>query len=102
MEAEQQMDIFSWEEVGSAQPEKPKEEPKKTKVQPKDTKAKPKKLTLKLIEGEVAYQCLECDEKPTIYDRLMPMATCPECGVLLEVIDEKIPQIEAEEKKSWV
>ena len=88
MAAEKQMDIFAWVNEGSAQPKKPKKTPEKPKVKPE-----PKKFTLKLKVGEVAYQCMECDKKPTIYDRVMPMAKCAKCGFYLEVIDEKIPQI---------
>lgn len=91
MEAEQ-LDLFPWPKQVSAKPE-PVKKPKKPKEKAKEVKPKPKKLALKLIEGEVAYQCLECDEEPTIYDRLIPKAKCPKCNVLLEVIDEKIPQI---------
>lgn len=88
MEAEQ-LGLFSWAEKVMAQPEKPKPKPK-----PKQSK----KFALKLIQGEVAYQCLDCDEEPTIYDRVMPKATCPKCGFYLEVIDEKIPEINTEGK----
>ena len=103
MEAKQ-LDLFPWAEKVKAQPQKPKEEPKKPKIKPKDTKSKPKpkKLALKLIEGEIAYQCLECDEEPTIYDRLIPKAACPKCNVLLEVIDERIPETKTEERKKWL
>ena len=98
MGAEQQMDIFSWVEVGKAQPKKPQ----KAKVKPAVVKPEPKKFTLKLKAGEVAYQCLECDEKPTVYDRIKPKIKCTKCGFYLEVIDEKIPQIKMEEKKLWL
>lgn len=113
MEAEQQLDIFAWVDHGKAQPEKPvkpkiqpvKAQPKKpTKPKPVPAKAptRPKKFSLKLKIGEIAYQCLECDPKPTVYDRIKPKATCQKCGVLLEVIDERIPKFEMEEKKSWL
>lgn len=98
MEAEQQLDIFAWVDHGKAQPKKPV----KPKIQPVKVKTEPKKFTLKLKIGEIAYQCLECDPKPTVYDRIKPKATCQKCGVLLEVIDERIPKIEMEEKKLWL
>lgn len=85
MEAKQ-LDLFSWPKEVSAKPKKPK-------VQVEKVPVKPKKISLKLRSGEVAYQCLECDEEPTIYDRIVPKATCPKCNVLLEVIDEKIQKI---------
>lgn len=75
MTAEKQLDLFGWGDESQAPPQKPK---------------KPKK---KLKTGEVAYQCLDCDEKPTIYDRIKPMIKCSQCGMYLEVIDEKIPMI---------
>ena len=98
----EQMDLFPWLEKGSAKPEKPVEKPKKPKGNVEKGQPKPKKLALKLIEGEVAYQCLECDEAPTIYDRIKPKAACPKCNVLLEVIDERIPKMTSEERKLWL
>lgn len=99
MEAKQ-LGLFPWAEKVMAQPEepKPKPKPKKPKVNPDEVKAKPKKVALKLIEGEVAYQCPDCDEKPTIYDRIKPKIKCGQCGFYLEVIDEKIPEINTEGK----
>lgn len=98
----EQLDLFPQLEKVSAKPEKPVIKPKKPKGNVEKGQPKPKKLALKLIEGEVAYQCLECDEAPTIYDRIKPKAACPKCKVLLEVIDERIPQYTMEERKSWL
>lgn len=84
--AAEQLDIFGWVDEGKAQPEKPVNRLKK----------------LKLKAGEVAYQCMECDDEPTIYDRIKPMAKCPICNVLLEVVEEKIPEIKTEATKGWL
>lgn len=109
----EQLDIFGWVDEGKAQPEQPKIRPKKLKPKPKpkpkpkqekpvETNPGPKKVKLKLKTGEVAYQCMECDDEPTIYDRIKPMAKCPICNVLLEVIEEKIPEIKTEATKGWL
>lgn len=106
--AAEQLDIFGWVDEGKAQPEKPVSRPKKLKPKPKpkpkpkQEKPEPKKLKLKLKAGEVAYQCMECDQEPTIYDRIKPMAKCPICNVLLEVVEEKIPEIKTEATKGWL
>jgi len=105
--AAEQLDIFGWVDGGMAQPKKPESKPEKPKPAPKpkkpvEPKLEPKKLKLKLKTGEVAYQCMECDDEPTIYDRIKPMAKCPICNVLLEVVDEKIPEIKTEATKGWL
>jgi len=92
MSAENQLDLFGWGEQ-VAQPKKPKKKANKPKKKPKKVASEPKKFKLKLIEGEIAYQCPDCDEKPTIYDRIKPLTKCSQCGMYLEVIDEKIPMI---------
>lgn len=48
------------------------------------------KPRLRLKKGEIAYQCAECDDKPTIYNKLIPKLTCPKCKMLVEVVDEKL------------
>lgn len=96
MAAENQLNLFDWVDESQAPPQKPKKvanKPKKIANTSKKVANKPKKFTLKLAKGEVAYQCLDCDPKPTIYDRVKPMLKCSKCGMYLEVIDEKIPMI---------
>lgn len=73
-----------------------KKQPSKKKAAPKKAaapkKKAPKKATprFRLAKGEIAYMCPECDDKPTIYTRIIPKLTCPKCKMLVEVVDEKL------------
>lgn len=83
MEA-QQLDLFGFE--------KPKKKAKPKQKEQNEAKKSNKNVQPKrrLKKGEIAYQCVECDDQPTIYSKIIPLLKCKKCGFYVEVIDEKI------------
>lgn len=70
-------------------PSKKKAAPKKAAA-PKKEAAKKAAPRFRLAKGEIAYMCSECDDKPTIYNKVIPKLICPKCKMLVEVVDEKL------------
>ncbi|MED4116586.1 hypothetical protein P4661_27500 [Priestia megaterium] len=67
-----------------------KKTPSKKKAAPKKEAAKKVAPRFRLAKGEIAYMCPECDDKPTIYTKIIPKLTCPKCKMLVEVVNEKL------------
>ncbi|MET3689846.1 ribosomal protein S27E [Priestia megaterium] len=84
--AAEQLDLFELDK-----PIKPvrKKAPSKKKAAPQEA-AKKKAPRFRLAKGEIAYQCPECDDKPTIYKKIIPKLTCPTCKMWVEVVDENL------------
>lgn len=70
---------------------KKKQPSKKKAVSKKETAPKKKAAPrFRLAKGEIAYMCPECDDKPTIYTKIIPKLACPTCKMWVEVVDENL------------
>lgn len=84
--AVKQIDLFSFDKSK-----------KKKSVKPVEKKP----VALRLNEGEIAYKCFVCNDKPIIYTKIIKLKTCDKCGYYIEVADEKLPEVK-EDRRTWI